>query len=222
MRLDLAQPSITACCPCSVIDLVAPVRVMRQTEGEAGWRTRGHNEDALCCELISIVSSILGHPAVQSVIRILEDQGQARHHSPVHQRFTARRPRDAFSSRAPRTGSRLGQADDIGLAGPRTIGQALFFVHTVLVMMAAHHLSSPILILLLPISLHIPGETVPGSEKPSGTEQETCHLVHLRGALQHHATTRIRPRRLSMDMFHPQIWPEGRRGGGEQTDAMLA
>lgn len=167
-------------------------------ERKAGWRPEGimktpSTRNDIDC-LIGTPSS--SHP----VIRILEDQGQVRHHSPVHPRFTARRPRDAFSSRALRTGSRFGQADDIGLAGPRTIGQALFFVHTVLVMMAAHHLSSPILILLLPISLHIPGETVPGSEKPSGTEQGLYHLVHLREALEQHAISRIRPRRPQLDV----------------------
>lgn len=94
-------------------------------ERKAGWRPEGimktpcTRNDIDC--LIGTPSS--SHP----VIRILEDQGQVRLHSPVHQRFTARRPRDAFSSRALRTGSRFGQADDIGLPGPRTIGQALFF-----------------------------------------------------------------------------------------------
>ena len=147
----------------------------------------------------SIVSSTLPSSA-HEVIRILEKQGQARHHSSVHRRFTARRPRDAFLSRALRTGSRLGQADVNRPGRAKNHRQALFYVHTVLVMMAAHHLSSLILILLLPISLHIPGETVPGSEKPSGTEQGLYHLVHLREALEQHAISRIRPRRLQLDV----------------------
>lgn len=161
-----------------------------------------------------IDTPLSSHPA----IRMLEDQGHARHHSRVHQRFTARRPRDTFSSRALRTGSRFGQADDIGLAGPRTIGQALFFVHTVSVMMAAHHLSSPILILLLPISLHIPGETVPGSEKPSGTEQETPRLVHLREAVEHHAISRIRPRRLKSDVPSTNMARGPKRGESRRME----
>lgn len=147
----------------------------------------------------SIVSSTLPSSS-HEVIRILEKQGQARHHSSVHRRFTARRPRDAFLSRALRTGSRLGQADVNRPGRAKNHRQALFYVHTVLVMMAAHHLSSLILILLLPISLHIPGETVPLRRSPLAWHKSRSILFVFGKCWSHQAISGITPRRLQLDV----------------------
>lgn len=107
-------------------------------------------------EIKQIVSSTLHHPATKSFAH--QKSKDKRDVTPMSNR--ASRHADHvmhFWSRALRTGSRLGQADCHRHDRAKNHRQALFCVHTVfcccffLVMMAAHRLPSPILILLLSI-----------------------------------------------------------------------